>query len=363
MHNQGNKLKSKIIMKLFLTSIGIIPEIESEFIKLLGKAPQDTKLVFISTASNIEPDTSYVKEDKENLARLGFTNIPEVDLAKETISSLPEKLKDAGIIFVEGGNTFYLLKHVRESGFALALRPFLERGGVYVGVSAGSIIAGPNIESAGWKYADINTVDLTDLAALALVPFAVTPHYCPQVAQAVTESAAKVGYPVIALTDRQAILVNEGKAQIIGPGEKITFNSPEIWRSKEYEGVIIEESLADNEVMKKIRIVSTKIEKVTANHQTPWLPQWTLHTVLINENEAPDIAAQISKSLDKAHGEWYADFKNETHHYIIFSDKVFFIDRADRSQYDQAKAHGIALGIPEHQVDFDIFYIPNKKAN
>jgi len=120
-----------------------------------------------------------------------------------------------------------------------------------------------------------------------------------------------------------------------------------------YQGVIIEESLENKEVLKKIKIISTKVEPITDEHKTPWLSQWTLHTVEIPDNEAKEIAEGISKSLDRNHGgSWYADFKNDTYHYIIFRDKIFYIDRKRKEQYDEAKSYGISLGIPEYQVDF-----------
>lgn len=120
-----------------------------------------------------------------------------------------------------------------------------------------------------------------------------------------------------------------------------------------YKGVIIEESLENKEVLKKVKIISTKVEQVTDEHKTPWLSQWTLHTVEIPENEAKEIAEEISNSLDRAHsGSWYADFKNNTHYYIIFRNKIFYIDRKSKEQYDEAKRYGISLGIPEYQVDF-----------
>jgi hypothetical protein len=46
------------------------------------------------------------------------------------------------------------------------------------------------------------------------------------------------------------------------------------------------------------------------------------------------------------------DFKNESHLYIIFPEKIFLVDRRSAEQYDDAKHHGLSLGIPEHQVDF-----------
>ena len=118
-----------------------------------------------------------------------------------------------------------------------------------------------------------------------------------------------------------------------------------------YQGVIIEESLENKDILKNVKISDTKVEEVVEEHKTPWIKQWTLHTVEIPENQAKSVAEKISKALDSKHN-WYADFKNDTHHYIIFRDKVFYIDRKSKEQYDEAKRYGISLGIPEYQVDF-----------
>ena len=101
----------------------------------------------------------------------------------------------------------------------------------------------------------------------------------------------------------------------------------------------------------RLNIINTKIEPVTAKHKTPWVSRWTLHTVEIDERHADKIAQEIAQSLDKQH-KWYADFKNERIHYIIFRNKVFKVDRSKKEEYDRAIAYGIALGIPDYQVDF-----------
>jgi dipeptidase E len=214
-------------MKLFLTSAGIVPEITGDFLKLLGKEPKNTKLVFVPTAADLEEDKWFIGKDKERLVELGFI-IKEIDLKIENEESLLEKLRDTDIVFVEGGNTFYLLDWVRKSGFDVAVKEFIGRGGVYVGVSAGSIITGPNIESAGWKYADKNIIGLKDLVGMNLVSFAISPHYCDEVIDVVKEAVTKVSYPTITLTDLQAVIVNGDRAEIIGPGAKITFNNPKV---------------------------------------------------------------------------------------------------------------------------------------
>jgi dipeptidase E len=214
-------------MKLFLTSVGIVSEITDEFLKLLGKNPKNAKLVYIPTASDPEPDRSYANEDIKRLQELGFA-VASVDLKDQNQDSLTQKFEGADVVFVEGGNTFYLLDWVRKSEFDTAVKKFLEREGVYVGVSAGSVIAGLNIEPAGWKHADRNIVDLKDLTGMGLVPFLITPHYTAEVAEIVKESAATCGKPTIALTDQQAVWVYGNRIKIVGPGEKLVFDSRDI---------------------------------------------------------------------------------------------------------------------------------------
>ncbi|MDP4001174.1 MAG: hypothetical protein Q8P83_02955 [bacterium] len=118
-----------------------------------------------------------------------------------------------------------------------------------------------------------------------------------------------------------------------------------------YKGVIIEESLDNQEVLKLVKIIETKVEQATEEHKTPWVKQWTLHTVEIPEDEADSVAELLSKDLDKEHN-WYADFKNDKNHYIIFRGKVFKVDLANPVLYREAKQFGISIGIPEYQVDF-----------
>ena len=116
-------------------------------------------------------------------------------------------------------------------------------------------------------------------------------------------------------------------------------------------GVIIEESLENKTVLQKVKIIHTKIEQVTEKHKTPWINQWTLHTVEIPENHAKGIAKEISTTLASTHA-WYADFKNNLFHYIIFRNRVFRVDRSQQGQYNEATAYGLTLGIPAYQLDF-----------
>ena len=118
-----------------------------------------------------------------------------------------------------------------------------------------------------------------------------------------------------------------------------------------YKGVIIEESLDNKAVLDKIKIIKTKISPVVEKHKTPWVKQWTMHTAEIPEQDAEKVAEQLSKDLDKEHA-WYADFKNENYHFIIYRGKIFKVDLKNPILYKDAKKFGISLGIPEYQVDF-----------
>jgi len=142
----------------------------------------------------------------------------------------------------------------------------------------------------------------------------------------------------------------KGLERRVGKDEKFLANKS----SHNYEkfiGIIIEESLESKELLKKLKIIKTSIEKVTKNHKTPWIKQWTLHTVEISENQADKIAKELSTLLDSKHS-WYADFKNSKFHYIIFRNKIFKVDRSKQEQYSIATEYGLTLGIPNYQLDF-----------
>lgn len=121
--------------------------------------------------------------------------------------------------------------------------------------------------------------------------------------------------------------------------------------SKNFNGVIIVESLENQDILQKVKILNTKVEEVTKEHKTPWIKQWTLYTVKIFENQADEIVEELSKSLDSEHN-WYADFKNDDFHYIIFRNKVFKVACSKPEQYKEVVKYGLSLNIPYYQLDF-----------
>lgn len=122
-----------------------------------------------------------------------------------------------------------------------------------------------------------------------------------------------------------------------------------------YIGVIIQESLTDQEMLDKVHILRTVVEEVTPEHQTPWVKTWILHTVVIEEAEADKWAEWLSNNIDDSHDHpWYVDYKNDLFHYVIFPGKIFKIERTNVSQNKEAQNYGKSVGIPAHQLDWEI---------
>jgi len=199
---------------LLLTSGGM--DVQAELLKILPKPAHQMKIAQIITASKPEPEAAfYIKKDHDAMAKLGF-KVTDIDIETQTIKQLEKTLANFDIICVQGGNTFYLLKAVRESGFDQIIEKLINEGKIYMGISAGSIIMCPTIETSGWKGGDRNEVGLTDLTGLALVPFNIFVHYEPKWQQIVQKESAKSKYPTRLLTNSQAFLVQNDQVTLVG---------------------------------------------------------------------------------------------------------------------------------------------------
>lgn len=201
-------------MNIFLTSQAsrVMPKI----VTMLPSPANELKLAFIPTAGDpYGDDKPWMDADRAQLAKLGF-QVEDFDLKNKTEDETRKTLSDFDIIFVAGGNTFYLLDQANKSGFIKVAPQLVKAGKIYIGSSAGSYIACPTIEAADWKHADKNIVNLTDLTAMNLVNLIVTAHYSDQWKEAVEKGKQTTKYPVITLTDGQFIKADGEKFEVIG---------------------------------------------------------------------------------------------------------------------------------------------------
>jgi dipeptidase E len=82
-------------------------------------------------------------------------------------------LEEAEALFVGGGNTFRLLKTLRDAGLLGPIADRARSGMRYLGASAGTNIAAPTIRTTN----DMPIVQPDSFDALGLVPFQINPHY------------------------------------------------------------------------------------------------------------------------------------------------------------------------------------------
>ena len=207
--------------KLLLTSAGM--NVKEEILKILPKPANQLKLAHIITASKPELNKDYVIKDEMKMSDLGF-KVENIDIEGKSETELRNILKDKDIICVQGGSTFYLLKAVRNSGFDKVVKELIDQGKIYIGISAGSYIICPTIEQAIWKHQERDFFGMTDLAGLNLVPFIVIAHFEEKYRLMIEEAAKKTKYPVVALSDTQAILIEDDKYKLVGRGKKEFFN-------------------------------------------------------------------------------------------------------------------------------------------
>ncbi|MFC1615364.1 Type 1 glutamine amidotransferase-like domain-containing protein [Patescibacteria group bacterium] len=187
---------------------------------LLPKKITDCKIAYIITASKKVDDISYINRHKQKMNELNFS-YTEIDIAGKNEDELRKILNGYDIIMVEGGNTFYLLKAVRESGFKNVMKELLEKGVVYIGSSAGSYITCPSIVMATWSNRGFDRCGITEYTAMKLVPFLMKAHYMPDMKEMLNKKIKDMQYPMRVLNDNQAILVRDGKIQLLGGGDEI----------------------------------------------------------------------------------------------------------------------------------------------
>ncbi len=82
-------------------------------------------------------------------------------------------VREAEAIIVGGGNTFHLIKMIRENGLIGPVREKVLNGTPYIGWSAGSNMACPTIRTTN----DMPIVQPDSFDAFHLVPFQINPHY------------------------------------------------------------------------------------------------------------------------------------------------------------------------------------------
>ncbi|OGH15921.1 MAG: hypothetical protein A3C30_03735 [Candidatus Levybacteria bacterium RIFCSPHIGHO2_02_FULL_40_18] len=218
-------------MKLLLTSSGKTNKsIENALLELLGKPFEKANLTFIPTAANVdEGNKAWLVDDMNNFRKLNFALFDSIDISAVPKGIWLPSFKKADVLVFGGGDTYYLLNWIKNSGLAKIL-PELLKTKVYVGISAGSMVTAKNISlaTAGILYYE-KYGKFKDRKGLSLVDFEVRPHlnseWFPKVRLPYLKKLAeKIPYSFYAIDDNTAIKVVDNKVTVISEGEWKKFN-------------------------------------------------------------------------------------------------------------------------------------------
>jgi len=169
------------------------------FWDMLGKPASQAKVLFIPTAANSDKSRPAAGECFAELLSAGImpNNLHIYDI--DGMLTLEQAMQYDAVYFT-GGDTGYLLQRMRETGFDEIVKKMVYANKVYVGASAGSLIAAPNIGNPYNK----------ETAGLCLVNAYLSFH-CPKG----TEARTDLPLPHIPLTGGQALAVSWAGYELI----------------------------------------------------------------------------------------------------------------------------------------------------
>jgi dipeptidase E len=227
-------------MKLLLTSGGITNSSIAEALEdLVGKKPGDIQIAFIPTAANPERgEKDWLIRDLYRLLEHGY-HVDIIELTAMKADALREALETTDVIFVGGGNTFYLSYWMQKSGLASML-PELLKTKVYAGISAGSMVAGTSLVLSSQAMNDPKSFEDEDYnelgpagessgKTLSFADLIFRPHLNSRFftlarADLIEERLQGINTTVYALDDSSALKIVNNTITVVGEGEWTVFN-------------------------------------------------------------------------------------------------------------------------------------------
>ena len=146
----------------------------------------------------------------------GF-KVSDYTITGKSKSQLETDLNKFDYIYLSGGNTAYLLEQSQKSGFVSVIKELVQKGKIYIGTSAGSIIAGPKLPA----YFSDEEPKLENKNGYGFVNFTILPHWGSEdFKERYLGKRLKVVYkedqvPLLLLTDNQYVHMLNDQMKII----------------------------------------------------------------------------------------------------------------------------------------------------
>lgn len=130
--------------------------------------PRPVKALFIPYAAVTFSFEAYEEKVSERFREIGHEVI-SINRFSDPVAAV----REASAIVVGGGNTWKLLKMLRDNHLIDIVREKVIEGIPYIGWSAGSNVACPTIKTTN----DMPVVEPDSFGAFNLIPFQINPHY------------------------------------------------------------------------------------------------------------------------------------------------------------------------------------------
>lgn len=153
-----------------------LPDVSSLFLNWIDENMLPKTLVWIPTAAYQEGDSSFVRARKSFFEIHGFS-VEILELAEAEPAYAKNILKQARVLYISGGNTFFLLKEFQKCDLLDYIRQRVQQGMAYVGESAGAMLAAQDIGFAAFLDDPNAAPGLQSTEGLALVDFYPLPHW------------------------------------------------------------------------------------------------------------------------------------------------------------------------------------------
>lgn len=196
----------------------------SAITRMLCKDLSDCTFGFVGAAAELSENPFWLNDARAELEGLNL-RLREIDLKHGVrAAQWTNELSDLDGIYMAGGNSYHLLKRIRETHFDIAIVEFVNRGGLYVGVSAGAIVCGPDIAVTAEPSQRELVPGLDSTKGLGIVPFATLPHAGSQVENGrffahhnnLLQQEAFAKHNIMRITDSEGIVVyDDGSHELV----------------------------------------------------------------------------------------------------------------------------------------------------
>jgi dipeptidase E len=222
-------------MKLILCGGGSEDQVKESY-EIFAKEVKGGKVLYIPLAWNHGNMENCIDWLKGELLPYGITNIEDVLDAKEITK---EKLAKCSGVFIGGGNTFKLLKMLKETDAFDNLNEFLNNGGIIMGGSAGALIFGKSIDTClktelNISSTDENLVGLKDTSGFNKIKgYSLFVHYKRKPEQNEQtllniNRLLKDGHKLICLPEETSVWINNNEIKIIGQNPAEIFDGTNV---------------------------------------------------------------------------------------------------------------------------------------